>query len=153
MAQVPPQLRHAIPEDVAACVEIRGRTRENAVSVERLAALGITTKSWSADVATGRLCGYVSTIDNAIVGFCFGNSKTGEVVVLALLPRYEGLGLGKSLLSRVVQDLRSLGHQRQFLGCARDPTTRSYGFYRHLGWRPTGDFDSHNDEVLELYPR
>jgi GNAT superfamily N-acetyltransferase len=152
MAHLPPQFRLATPTDVARCIDIRGRTRENAVSAERLAAVGITAESWSADVATGRLCGYVSTIDNAIVGYCFGNSKTGKVVVLALLPRYEGLGLGKSLLSRVVQELASIGHHRLFLGCSRDPTTRSHGFYRHLGWRPTGTLDARDDEVLELNP-
>ncbi|MER2177626.1 MAG: GNAT family N-acetyltransferase, partial [Stenotrophomonas maltophilia] len=28
---------------------------------------------------------------------------------------------------------------------------RSHGFYRHLGWRPTGEIDSLGDEVLELH--
>jgi hypothetical protein len=26
---------------------------------------------------------------------------------------------------------------------------RSYGFYRHLGWRSTGSFDDRGDEILE----
>jgi hypothetical protein len=56
------------------------------------------------------------------------------------------------LLARVVQDLRAAGHTRLFLGCARDPSTRSHGFYRHLGWQPTGEIDANDDEILELWP-
>jgi hypothetical protein len=37
-----------------------------------------------------------------------------------------------------------------FLGCAADPAVRSYGFYRHLGWRSTSTFNEAGDEVLEF---
>jgi GNAT superfamily N-acetyltransferase len=129
---------------------MRGNTRENAVSAERLAALGITAESWGTDIASGRLPGHICTVDGFIVGYCFGDRQTGEVVVLALLPQFERQGIGKELLSRIVQDLTSFGHDRLFLGCSRDPSTRSYGFYRHLGWASTGCFDANGDEVLEL---
>jgi hypothetical protein len=51
----------------------------------------------------------------------------------------------------VVDELRSCGHTRLFLGCSRDPASRSHGFYRHLGWRATGAVDGNDDEVLELH--
>ena len=85
-----------------------------------------------------------------MAGYCYGSSTTGEVIVLALQPAYEGLGIGRELLNLVVVHLRSLGHHRLFLGCASDPAVRSYGFYRHLGWRSTGAVDHYGDEVLEL---
>jgi len=85
-----------------------------------------------------------------MTGYCFGSSATGEVIVLALLPVYEGLGIGRHLLSLVVSHLSELGHERLFLGCSSDPSVRSYGFYRHLGWQSTGAVDSHGDEVLQL---
>jgi GNAT superfamily N-acetyltransferase len=66
------------------------------------------------------------------------------------LPEYEGIGVGRRLLEQMVQHLRSLGHGRLFLGCSADPGVRSYGFYRHLGWRATGETDAHGDQVLEL---
>jgi GNAT superfamily N-acetyltransferase len=147
-------LRRAIPEDAAACVLLRGRTRQNAVSAERLRAVGITAESWAADIASGTLPGWVAHESGAdgegLVGYCFGHPATGEVIVLALLPEAEGRGLGKQLLDRVVANLRAAGHGRLFLGCSADPATRSHGFYRHLGWRSTGRFDAHGDEVLEL---
>jgi GNAT superfamily N-acetyltransferase len=144
--------RRALPEDIAACIELRGRTRENAISAERLRSLGITRDSWSRDVAEGTLPGHVCLSGDTIVGYCFGFKATGEIAVLALLPEFESLGIGRDLLGRMVEDLRSLGFHRLFLGCSANPTTRSYGFYRHLGWRATGTFDAHDDEVLEYLP-
>ena len=114
--------------------------------------MGITLESWAAEVTSGSLPGYVCESGSTLVGYCFGATATGEIVVLALLPEFENQGIGKTLLGLMVDDLFLLGFQRLFLGCSSDPATRSYGFYRHLGWRSTGAFDAHNDEVLELFP-
>ena len=142
--------RAAVPSDAAECVRIRGRTRENAISEERLRNAGITAESWARDIDTGSLPGFVCESDGVLVGYCFGSKETGEVVVLALLPDYENNGLGRQLLDKVVEQLRSFGHDRLFLGCSPEPSCRAYGFYRRLGWRTTNTFDSHGDEVLEL---
>lgn len=144
--------RPARGEDVAACIDIRGKTRENAFSAADLAAVGVTLESWTAAVQDGSLPGYVATVDGKVAGYCFGDTDAGEIVVLALLPDFEGHGAGKTLLNLVVRDLKALGFQRLILGCASDPAVRSYGFYRHLGWTSTGTFDDRGDEVLELYP-
>jgi len=145
------EIRPAVPADAAACVAMRGLTRENAVPPESLAAMGITPETWAAGIASGQLPGHVALApDGALAGYGFGDAGTGEVVVLALLPAFEGQGIGQTLLARVVQDLRAAGHTRLFLGCARDPATRSHGFYRRLGWRHTGEFDANDDEILEL---
>ena len=83
----------------------------------------------------------------------FGNSNSGEVVVLAVLPAFEGQGVGRQLLLLVVELLHALGHTKLFLGCSSDPAVRSYGFYRYLDWRSAGTIDAHGDEVLEfLHP-
>ena len=102
--------------------------------------------------ARDALPGHVCLDGETIVGYCFGDKASGEVVVLALLPAYEGRGIGRRLLGLVVDHLAALGHQRLFLGCAADPATRSHGFYRHLGWVSTGAFDGAGDEILELFP-
>lgn len=148
-----PQALHyrlAEPGDIASCVELRGRTRENAVSAERLAALGITVASWSAQVRRGELVGHVAWQGDRMAGYAFGDVSTGEVVVLALLPDFEGQGVGATLLRTLVADLQARGHRRLFLGCSSNPAVRSHGFYRHLGWQPTGRQDRLGDEELEL---
>lgn len=142
--------RRALPSDIAGCIELRGKTRENAVSVERLKQLGVTHSSWSADVANGDLPGHVCLEHGQIVGYCFADKRTGEIVVLALMPEWEGKGIGRSLLEMMIADLTKVGFKKLFLGCSSDPKVRSYGFYRHLGWKTTGTFDANDDEVLEL---
>lgn len=143
--------RRAVPEDTPACVVLRGRTRENAFSVERLAEAGVTLESWRAGIVDGRLPGHVATVDGEIVGYCFGERETGEIAVLALLPAYEAQGVGRTLLNLVVVEFRELGFARLFLSCSSDPNVRSYGFYRHLGWTSTGTFDHRDDEILEYH--
>ena len=85
-----------------------------------------------------------------IDGYCFGSTTSGEIIVLAVLPAFEGQGIGQRLLELVVENLRRRGYTKLFLGCSSDPTVRSYGFYRNLGWRSTGTIDKHGDEVLEF---
>ena len=142
--------RPALPADAEACVVLRGKTRENAVSEHQLRARGITAKSWGEDIRSGALPGYVCLVDAHIVGYCFGASGTGEIVVLALLPDFENRGIGRELLNRMTRHLAETGHRRLFLGCSPDPGSRSYGFYRHLGWRSTETFDEYGDEILEI---
>ena len=144
--------RPAVPEDAPACIALRGRTRQNAVPAERLAAYGITAASWADGIRSGATPGCVCMDGDTLVGYCFGDRATGEVLVLALLPAFEGQGLGRDLLARVVRQLAGLGWTRLVLGCSTDPASRSHGFYRHLGWQPTGQLDAHGDEIVALVP-
>ena len=137
-------------EDTPAFIALRGKTRQNAVSQERLAEVGITADTWAAMMRSGSLPGYVCQCGGQLAGYCFGERDTGEIIVLALLPEFEGLGIGKTLLELVMTELRAHGHQRLFLGCSDDPASRSYGFYRYLGWTSTGETDKYGDEVLEF---
>jgi GNAT superfamily N-acetyltransferase len=141
----------AVPADAERCLEIRGMTRENAVSEQQLATYGITRDTWRDDIQSGALPGYVCRIDQQIAGYCFAHRKTGEIAVLALLPKFEEQGIGRKLLAHMVNHMHALGFRRLFLGCSPDPECRSHGFYRHMGWKSTGNFDSHGDEVLELF--
>lgn len=141
----------AAPPDLSAeYVRLRGLTRENAVSEKRLLELGITAETWANDIRSTELQGFVAQSNTELVGYCFGNTKSGEVVVLAVRPTYEGQGIGQRLLSLVVEQLSLKGHKRLFLGCSSESTVRSHGFYRHLGWHSTGSADERGDEILEL---
>ena len=142
--------RKAVPKDTGECIVLRGKTRENALSVAQLEAIGVTHESWEFGIESDGVPGYVCLANKKIVGYCFGEKGTGEILVLAVLPEYESLGIGKELLNRVVSDFKNIGHKSLFLGCSSDPKSRSYGFYRHLGWISTGKVDSNQDEILEL---
>lgn len=144
-------LRAAVADDARECLRIRGLTRENAFSEQDLAELGITTESWGAGIEDDSCPGYIALVDGQMAGYCFGDSESGEIMVLALLPDYESLGLGRHLLDQMVQDLRNRGFSRLFLACNSDPQVRSYGFYRHLGWTESGQRDEFGDDILEYH--
>ncbi|HGF4017998.1 N-acetyltransferase family protein [Burkholderia cenocepacia] len=140
--------RKAVPGDAAECIALRARTRENAFTEAQLRALGITVESWDDGIRDGLFSGHVCRVRGRMVGYCFGDTGSGEIVVLAMLPEYEGAGIGKRLLRRVIDDFAANGFTSLFLGCSTDPASRSYGFYRHLGWIPTGEQDDAGDEIL-----
>lgn len=142
------QYRSALPSDANDCILLRGKTSANALSAERLSSIGITEGSWGDQIRSGALHGCVCTFEDQIVGYCFAAQETGEIVVLALLPDFENRGIGRELLRQVVTHLEDIGRSRLFLGCSPDPSSRSYGFYRHLGWHSTGSFDEYGDEIL-----
>ncbi len=145
------EFKPAPPDFAAEYIRLRGMTRENAVSEDRLRALGITAETWANDIRCTELQGFVAQSNEELAGYCFGNTKSGEVVVLAVRPAHEGRGIGQRLLSLVVEQLTVRGHKKLFLGCSSDPRVRSYNFYRHLGWRSTGTVDERGDEILELF--
>jgi GNAT superfamily N-acetyltransferase len=82
-----------------------------------LAELGVTVESWSAQVRNQELTGIICEDNGQMAGYCFGDLHSGEIVVLALLPAYEGQGIGRQLMHAVMLQLRHAGHQRLFLGC------------------------------------
>jgi GNAT superfamily N-acetyltransferase len=136
------------PEDVAGALEMRGRTRENAVGPEELEAVyGITEPGLRAQM-TGSLFGWVAEAQGAVVGFAMGDTATGEVGVVALLPDWEGQGIGRALLTHVTDGLRAAGHRRLWLLANPDAGVRASGFYARLGWRNTGEMRG-EDVVLE----
>lgn len=142
--------RETLSSDVDALFEVRASTRENPISRDRLARMGITTANTAKGIEDGTLFGWVCTYEARVIGFCTGHSETGEILVLAVLPAFEGRGVGKELLSRVVSALSSKGLAPLWLAADSNPNVRSYGFYRRLGWMPTGEALENGDQVLEL---
>jgi GNAT superfamily N-acetyltransferase len=143
-----PGLRPMRPDDVAGALEMRGRTRENAVGRDELEAVyGITEASLRAQMS-GSLFGWVAEAEGRIVGFAMGDRVTGEVGVVALLPEWEGQGTGRALLRAVMDGLIAAGHRRLWLLANPDPSVRASGFYARQGWRSTGEIQG-EDVVLE----
>jgi GNAT superfamily N-acetyltransferase len=140
--------RETQSNDIPGLFSIRARTRENRLSIETLASMGITPESVAASMAGGRVKGWLCLHEGAPIAFCNGDAETGEVLVLAVLPEYEGRGIGRRLLFQVTNWLRSAGCTRIWLAANPDPATRAYGFYRSQGWQPSGERLEHGDEIL-----
>ena len=135
--------------DLPAVLAARLSTVENAITMERLEAdYGITMRSLS-EAMTSHVKGWLCETSGVVVGFAMGNRSNGEVQVVAVLPEYEGKGIGKNLLVRVQAWLFSQGHEEIWLFADPDPKLRAHGFYKKLGWRGTGSLDKGN-EIMKL---
>ena len=135
--------------DLPAAFSVRLSTIENAITMQELEEdYGITPESLAAAMQSA-VQGWLCEDDGKMVGFSLGDRATGEVQVLAVLPAYEGRGIGKGLLSRVQDWLFAMGHSEIWLLANPDPDIRAAGFYRKLGWRATGVMQG-ADQVLKL---
>ena len=59
---------------------------------------------------------------------------TGEFLVIAVQPEYEGRGVGGKLTDLAEGWLAASGCTRAWLSTDLDTTLRAYGLYRRLGW-------------------
>ena len=135
--------------DLPAATAVRLSTVENAITVAELESqYGITPQS-TAEAMTSHVKGWLCENSGKVVGFAMGDRLNGEVIVVAVLPEYEGRGIGKSVLAPVQTWLFTEGHEEFWLFSNPDPSIRSYGFYRYLGWRSTRTLPD-DDEVLKL---
>lgn len=144
------QIRPTEVRDIPDLYRVRASTRQNAISKRTLIEWGITPESTAEGLESGRLAGRVCEQQGHIVGFCTGDTHSGEVLVLAVLPEHEGQGIGLTLLTNVVDELKQQGCTRLWLACSADPASRSHGFYRRNGWSATGVKLDNGDEVLVL---
>lgn len=129
----PPQYREITAADMPALFYVRTRTRENAYSLEQLSRLGITPESVTQKLDTS-FKGWLCTVADQVIAFCMADCSSGELWVIAVLPQYEGRGIGGQLMGLAEQWLWQSGCTRAWLTTDVDTTLRAYGFYRHRGW-------------------
>ena len=123
-------LRRAVRADLPRLFEIR-----NAVGENRLA------ESWDDFVRIGgsfvdRDLTWVWARGPEILGFAAVDPRRGAIEVLYVDPAAEGQGIGRALLARCCDDLRTAGHRMASLTTA--PGTRAERFYRAGGWSRQG---------------
>ncbi len=124
-------------EDIAACLAVRLRVRENRYSAEQLRNAGASEASMADKLVTSHR-GWVGQVGDSVAGFCMADGSTGELWVIAVAPEHEGRGMGRRLMELAQDWLRSVGWKEIWLWTAIDGTTRAYGLYRKLGWHDAG---------------
>ncbi len=119
---------------------IRTSVRENTLTVEELAQLGVTPESL-AQAVSGAVCAWVAEVAGEPVGFSMVDLATACLFAAFVQPAHEGRGIGKRLI-RVSEEALFQRHAVAWLETARN--SRAAGVYRHLGWgneRDVGDGD------------
>lgn len=140
--------RETQEKDIGPTFLIRASTRQNPISIPQLAAWGITPETARSGYSKGEIRGWVCEDKGEVVGFASGDLTTGEVLVLAVLPAYEGRKIGQTLLSHLIRTMHENGCASLWLSASPDPEIRAHGFYRANGWKPNGKVLENGDEVL-----
>ncbi len=116
---------------------MRTSVRENRYTREALAAVGVTEPSVTALLGETHH-GFVCEVDGQIVGFSMVNRATAEFWMVAVLPEFEGRGIGKRLTQLTQDWLRANGCEEIWLWTSPDTSTRAYHLYAKLGWKDCG---------------
>ncbi|MEN5061240.1 GNAT family N-acetyltransferase [Luteimonas sp. TWI1416] len=127
---MPLLLRAAQIEDIDDIFAVRTSVRENALTLEELAELGITHASVAQMLAQAP-CAWVACEASTIVAFAMIDEQAGSLFAAFVLPSHEGRGIGRALVARAEQALFAR-HPVAWLETARE--SRAAGFYRRLGW-------------------
>jgi ribosomal protein S18 acetylase RimI-like enzyme len=135
-------------DEIGETFVVRANTAENSISAERLDELGITPESIAVDLQTGQQQGWICRDAEKMLGFCFADMHTGEVIVVAVLKNYEGKGIGKRLLQMAVSELQSRNSPEIWLWANANPEHRALRFYQEQGWALTGEVLPNTDAKM-----
>lgn len=80
----------------------------------------------------------VLEINNEIVGFVNFNitedpefTNCGEIIALYIISKYKGLGLGKKLVNKAINELKDMGCNKMIIACLKGNPSNE--FYKHIG--------------------
>jgi GNAT superfamily N-acetyltransferase len=135
--------RDLVSEDVPTVFDVRSATIENPFSRDGLYSVGITEESVEA-MLSGTYRGWVCEEDGQVVGFSMADGATGELWVLAVLPEYEGKGIGTKLLATAEGWLRDRGWKEAWLWTSIDQSLRAHRLYSKHGWV---NFKTHGEQL------
>jgi GNAT superfamily N-acetyltransferase len=138
-----PVLREARVEDLPEITRIRTSVRENHLSIEGMAALGITHETTAARMRSGELGSWVATLDGQIAAFAMADKTTGNLWALFTDPEHEAKGCGAALLTTCENWLKEQGHATAILDTARNG--KAVTFYAKRGWM---EYDRDEHEVF-----
>jgi len=123
--------KEALLSDIPQMSAIRLAVKENVLSNPAL----VTQKDYE-KYLTERGKGWVCEIDGSLVGFAIGDLVKNNVWALFIHPDYEGKGIGKTLLTLLLNWYFTQTNKTIWLSTA--PHSRAATFYRRFGWTETG---------------
>lgn len=124
------QIRVATPADINVIFDIRTSVRENHLSHDQLAQMGITPHAIQQAMQLAP-CVWIAEVEGVAAGFSMADIEEGCVFAAFIRPEFEGHGLGRRLMEQA-EALLFQHHQQIWLETAE--ASRANGFYQRLGW-------------------
>ena len=128
-------IRDAIEDDIPAIFEVRTSVRENHLSVEQMAELGITHETIR-EMLHGEPCIWVAVQGGRIVGFSVADAGDACLFAAFVRPEWAGQGVGRRLME---QAEAFLFERHSSIWLHTDGSSRAAGFYERLGWERMPD--------------
>lgn len=125
-------IRRAGAADLPAITDVRTSVRENHLSVEQMAARGITEASTAVAMLSGQLSAWVVDTEGSIVAFAMVEPTTGKLFALFCKPEHAGRGYGSLLLGTAEDWLRCQGARSVTLDTGEH--TAAVSFYEKRGY-------------------
>lgn len=132
-----------------AVFHIRTSVRENHLSLEQMATMGITPEAIREAIAA-EPCAWLAEADGKAVGFAMVDAEEGCVFAVFILPEWEGRGLGRRLMAEAEA---SLFRRHETIWLETDGRSRASGFYTHLCWKPAVNYENGDVRFEKKRPR
>lgn len=132
-------IRRATVADIDTLFDIRTSVRQNHLSREQMAELGITPAVLGEAIENSP-CAWIAEIDGLAGGFAMVELEQGELFALFVRPACEGLGLGRLLLAAAEEQLFR-EHESIWLVTDGGDGVRANAFYLGQGWQLAGRVD------------
>lgn len=139
-------IREGLPEDMAAITHVRTSVIENHLSIEGMAAIGITREGVIADMKAGHYGCWVAEEHGTIVAFSMADRRDGSIFALFTLPGKEGRGYETQLLAEAERWLAEKGIADAWLSTGRGTVAEK--FYAHRGWVVTDATTKDPEDVV-----
>jgi GNAT superfamily N-acetyltransferase len=139
-------IRHGRPEDMGQITHVRISVVENHLSIEGMAAVGITREGIIADMQAGHYGCWVAEEHGTIVAFSMADRRDGSIFALFTLPGKEGRGYGTRLLAEAERWLVDQGMKDAWLSTGRGTVAEK--FYARRGWVATDETAQHPEDVV-----
>lgn len=134
-------IRPARPADIQALMRIRAAVKENRLTNPDR----VPTSAYTEFMAVSTI--WVWEHDQDIGGFAACDPRNGSIWALFVDPDREGRGIGRALMSPVLEYLRRAGWKAARLGT--EAGSRAEAFYRRQGWLP-GEIDADGERRFTL---
>lgn len=137
-------IRTAVEADIPQIFDIRTSVRENHLSIEQMAAFGITPDTIRQALRDAPCIWVAAEADrpDRLVGFTMANAADACVFAAFVRPDWAGQGIGR----RLMECAEAFLFQRHAsIWLRTDGASRAAAFYERLGWTRTHDVE--NGEV------